>query len=307
MRMMLKTMVLAALLAAVWPAGARAELKLVATLEDLGWIARQVGGPGVRVEVLCPGHRDPHTLPARPSLARKLGKADLLIYNGLELEIGWLPLLVDAARNPRLKPGQPGELNCSLALAPGDILEVPHGELDRSGGDVHPLGNPHYLLDPHLGGKVAHLLAHRLADLDPAGAEGYARRADQFDELLRQRMAGWRQRVAALDIRGLITYHQQWEYLARWLDLDILAVIENRPGIAPAPRHVEDVIRLGRASLPVTVLAATWDHLDGARRVSEKIPCPLAVAPASTGAGDQAGGYPELFEAVVAALEGGAP
>lgn len=303
---MLATAALLAVLVAA-PQPALAKLKVVATLQDLGWIAEQVGGPAVEVQVLCPGHRDPHSLPAKPSLARTLGRADLLIYNGLELEVGWLPVLVDAARNPRLKPGQPGELDCSRALAPDDLLGVPHGEVDRSQGDIHPLGNPHYTLDPRLAGKVAHLLAHRLAQLDPPGAEGYALRADEVDRMIGARLADWEGRVDALQLRGVITYHQQWEYLAHWLGLDILAVIENRPGISPSPRHVEEVIQVGRAAGQVAVLAATWDHLDGARRVSEKIPCRLAVAAASSGAAKEAPGYLEVFEALVAALEQGTP
>jgi zinc/manganese transport system substrate-binding protein len=292
---------------AISPDSALARIKVVATLQDLGWIARQVGGPEVQVEVLCAGHRDPHSLPAKPSLARKLGKADLLIYNGLELEIGWLPLLVEAARNPRLKTGSPGELDCSVALTQDDLLGVPRGEVDRSQGDIHPLGNPHYCLDPRLGAKVAHLLAHRLAELDPAGAEGYARRADQLDQQITERLAGWQLRVGAMKLNGVIVYHQQWEYLARWLGLDILAVIENRPGISPSPRHVEEVIQLGRRDQPVAVLAATWDHQDGASLVAGKIPCPLAVAPASSGANEQVPGYLDLFEGIVAALEGSNP
>ena len=287
----------------VFPLTGQAKIKVVATTTDLGWIAREVGGPDVQVEVLCPGHRDPHTMPAKPSLARKLSKADLLIYNGMELEVGWLPLLVDAARNPSIRAGQPGELDCSGALAPDDLLEVPHGEVDRSQGDIHPQGNPHYTLDPRLGMKVGHLIAHRLAQLDPTGAEVYAQRSDQLDQQLMARLDDWQQRVQALDLRGIIVYHQQWEYLAHWLQLDILGVIENRPGISPAPRHVEQVIQMGRQSLPLLILAATWDHKDGAGHVARKIPCPLVVTSAATGEA----GYPGLFEAVISALEEGSP
>lgn len=289
------------------PLTAQAKLKVVATLEDLGWIAQQVGGPGVEVQVLCPGHRDPHTMPAKPSLARKLGQADLLIYNGLELEVGWLHLLVDAARNPRLKAGGPGELDCAEILTGDEILDVPHGEVDRSMGDIHPLGNPHYILDPRLGIKIGHLIAHRLAHLDPPGADGYAQRADKLDQLITAHLDTWRERTQALDLVGIIVYHQQWEYLARWLDLDILAVIENRPGIAPAPRHVEDVIQLGRSTGKVVVLAATWDHKDGARHIAEKIPCNLVIAPCSSGTTNEIAGYLEVFEAIISALEKGAP
>lgn len=288
------------------PSGTQAKIKVVTTLADLGWIAGEIGGQRVEVQVLCPGHRDPHTMPAKPSLARKLGKADLLVYNGLELEVGWLPVLVEAARNPQIKAGKPGELNASLALAHTEIVDVPHGEVDRSGGDVHPLGNPHFTLDPRLGAKVGHLLAHRLADLDPDHAADFAHRADDFDRMIKERLADWEKRVEALQLSGVIVYHQQWEYLTHWLGLDILATVENRPGISPSPRHVEEVVKIGRQAGPLVVLAATWDHKDGANHVARKIPCPLVVVPAASGV-DEAEGYLDLFEQIVTALEEARP
>jgi len=280
-----------------------AKVKVVATLADLGWIAGQVGGEDVEVEVLCQGHRDPHVLPAKPSLARKMKKADLLVYNGLELEVGWLPLLLDAARNPRIRPGQQGELDCSLALGSGEILDVPTGEADRSQGDIHPLGNPHYLLDPRKGVAVGHLIAERLGRIDPAAADRYRRRAADLAAVLETHLAEWKIRMDRLPTRKIIVYHQQWEYLADWLALEIIGVIENRPGIAPAPRHVEGLVELGRAQDAVLVIAATWDHLDGAQRVAEKIGTAMAVLPASSLAVEAAGGYLDLFEVICDQLE----
>lgn len=285
------------------PNPAQAKVKVVATLADLGWIAEQVGGDDAEVEYLCKGHRDPHVLPAKPSLARKMKKADLLIYNGLELEIGWLPLLVDAARNPRIRPGQQGELDCSRALGEGETLEVPVGEVDRSQGDIHPLGNPHFLLDPRNGIAVGHLIAERLAILDPEAADRYLQRAALMADTIQERMKDWEAMVDGMAIRKLIVYHQHWEYLAHWLELDIIGVIENRPGISPAPRHVEGLIELGRRQGPVVVVAATWDHIDAAARVADKTGSSLAVLPGSTFALEEASGYLELFEVICGKLE----
>jgi len=289
---------------------ALAKVRIVATLADLGWIAEQVGADDVEVEFLCQGHRDPHFLPAKPSLTRKLKKADLLVYNGLELEIGWLPLLMDAARNPRIRPGQQGELNCAMALGEGGILEVPVGEVDRSQGDIHPLGNPHYLLDPRNGIAVGRLMAERLARIDPEAADRYLGRAEKLAEEIEARIENWEARVDSLAVKKVIVYHQQWEYLVDWLGLDILGVIENRPGISPAPRHVEGLIELGRLQGPVIVIAATWDHIDAAERVAEKTGSVLAVLPASTFAIEEAAGYLDLFEVICGKLEaasGGGP
>ena len=297
---------MALLLLGLWvsiPEQALAKVKVVATLADLGWIAEQIGADDVEVEFLCQGHRDPHFLPAKPSLARKLKKADLLVYSGLELEIGWLPLLLDAARNPRIRPGQQGELNCALALKAAEILDVPVGEVDRSQGDIHPLGNPHYLLDPHNGVAVGRLMAKRLALIDPEAADRYRERADHLAQKIEALMKDWETRVDGLSTPKLIVYHQQWEYLADWLGLDIIGVIENRPGISPSPRHVENLIELGRRQGLILVIAATWDHVEGAGRVAEKIGSALAVLPASTFATEDVGGYLDLFEVICEKLE----
>lgn len=280
-----------------------AKVKVVATLADLAWIAEQVGADDVEVEFLCQGHRDPHFLPAKPSLARKLKKADLLVYNGLELEIGWLPLLLDAARNPRIRPGQQGELNCALALGPGEILEVPVGEVDRSQGDIHSLGNPHYLLDPRHGIAVGRLMAERLARIDPAAADRYRSRAEHLAGEIETRMEDWQARMDSLAVKKVIVYHQQWEYLVDWLGMDILGIIENRPGISPAPRHVEGLIELGRQEGPVLVIASTWDHVEAAGRVAEKTGSVLAVLPASTFATEKVAGYLDMFEVICGKLE----
>jgi zinc/manganese transport system substrate-binding protein len=272
----------AALLLGLDAGPAAAELKVVTTLTDLGRVAEAVGGDDVSVEVLCPGGRDPHYLPAKPSLARKLGKADLLCYNGLELEIGWLPQLIDKARNPRVRPGSPGDLDCSAALA--EPLEVPHGPTDRGLGDVHPLGNPHYTLDPRLAAEIGRLMAERMARLDPPHAGAYRERADAFAARIAARLPEWESRTAVVRERPVVIYHRHWSYLAHWLGLDVVAEIEHRPGIAPSPRHVQEVIHRGRDLDRPIVVAAEWDHLDVAREVAERVGAPLAVLPGYSGA-----------------------
>jgi len=277
-------------------APAVATLQVVATVSDLGDIAARVGGDEVSVTVLCPGHHDPHFLPAKPSLARKLGKADLLIYTGLELEIGWLPLLVDASRNPRVQAGQRGELDCSQAL--DRILDVPTGEIDRSHGDVHALGNPHYLLDPRNGVAVASLLAERLAELAPAAAAGFRQRAEAFADTVGSRLPDWEEVVAPLAGRPMVVYHQQWEYLLDWLGLELLDAIENRPGISPSPRHVEELVQRGLARGNAVVIAAPWNHLDAAQHAANRMSAPMLVLPAAVGARDEATDYLALFDTI---------
>ncbi len=279
------------------PQAALAELKVVATLTDLGWIAEQIGGDDVKVHVLCPGHQDPHYLPAKPSLAKKLRKADLLVYNGLELEVGWLPLLIDAARNPKVKPGSRGELECSNAVE--HVLDVPHGHVDRAGGDIHPLGNPHFLFDPHHGAEIGYLMAERMAELDPEAADRYRRRADQFHDTVEERQAIWQEKAAILQGYPIIVYHQHWEYLLHWLGIDNIGSIEHRPGISPSPRHVEEITRLGRAQERLFLIAATWDNLKIAEKAAERMETPLAVLPGAVDGVEEATGYLELFDVIV--------
>ena len=294
-------LILAALACALLaPAVASAELKVVATLSDLGWIAERVGGEDVKVSVLCPGHQDPHYLPAKPSLTRKLRKADLLVYNGLELEVGWLPLLIKTARNNKVKAGARGELDCSLAVE--NVLDKPTGPVDRAQGDIHPNGNPHYLLDPRLGVAVGRLIAERMAELDPGAADRYRARAEAFADEIEARLPAWEESVRAATSCPVIVYHQHWEYLLHWLGLENIGSIEHRPGISPSPQHVEEIIDLGRLQSCVYVIAAAWDNRKIAERAAERMGAPMALLPGALGGVEESTDYFTHFDVICARL-----
>jgi len=298
---MLRRCLITILLAGLAAGSPAAEpLRVVCTLTDLGWLAEQVGGEDVAVAVLCPGEYDPHVLPARPSLARDLGKADLLCYNGLELEIGWLPVLLDKARNPRVRPGTLGDLDCSRAIT--HILEIPDAPVSRAQGDVHPLGNPHYLLDPRNAAAVAQLLAARFGELRPEAAAQFRERADSLAANLAPRIAAWYAAAAPVRKRPLIHYTKQWEYLADWLDLELLGAVEHRPGIAPSPRHVDEMEARGRAAGVRELIAAPWNHLDAARKAADRMGATLVVLPGAVGALPEATDYVAMFDLILARL-----
>jgi len=297
MKRMLLAVIITALLSVPLLAG---PLKVVCTVTDLGWLAAEVGGDDVEVSVLCPGEYDPHFLPARPSLARKLGKADLLCYTGLDLEVGWLPVLMDKARNNRVRPGRPGDLDCSQALL--DVLEVPAGEVSRAQGDVHPHGNPHYLLDPRLGLAVADLMARRMAELRPDLADAFGQRARELEADLRPRIAAWEAAATELRQKPLMVYTKQWEYLAHWLGLEILGAVEHRPGISPSPRHVDQVIQRAKTAGVATLVAAPWNHLDAAEKAASRMGAALVILPAAAGSLDGIDSYPQVFDQIVAQL-----
>lgn len=285
------------------PATADGTLRVVCTLTDLAWLAQQVGGDDVEVSVLCPGEYNPHFLPARPSLARRLGKADLLCYNGLQLEVGWLPVLMDKARNPRVRAGQAGDLDCSRALA--EVLEVPVGEVSRAEGDVHPEGNPHYLLDPRNGVNVARLMAERMGELRPEAASRFVARAEELAAGMEPRIAAWEARIASTRKNPLVIYSKQWEYLAEWLGLDLLGAIEHRPGISPSPKHVDHLITRARAADVKIVIAAPWNHMDAAAKAAHRMEANLVVLPAAPGSLPDATDYPAMFDLILDRLLAG--
>jgi len=275
-------------------------LQLVATISDLGCVARAVGGEDVVVTVLCPGSQDPHYLPAKPSLSRRLGQADALLFNGLELEIGWLPPLLEKARNPRVSAGSPGLIDCSTAL--DVVLDVPTTAGDRSQGDIHPLGNPHYTLDPRRMIEVARLVGRRLGEIDPPRASAYRNRADAYVARIQERLPVWRERTAGLRSRHLLVYHQHWNYLCDWLELNVIGEIEHRPGISPSPRHVQGVVDRSRTLGDIVVMAATWDHLDVVRQVSQRIGAPQAILPGYSGAVADTDDYIAFMDTLVQRL-----
>lgn len=236
--------------------------RLVATLPDLGAIARAVVGDDAEVVVLAEPNQDPHYVDPRPSFLVTLSRADLLLYNGLELEVGWLPPLVTNARNARIQPGAIGHVDASRYVS--TKLQVPAGQVDRAMGDIHPGGNPHFLLDPAAAAEVAQGLAGQLALVDGKNAIAYARRAESFASEVARLAERERARFAALDpaARRVVVYHDSLPYLVRWLGLDQVATIENKPGIKPSPAHVARVTELMRARGVKVILQERW-HPEG--------------------------------------------
>ena len=237
--MKLSQLVIALLL--LLPLPASAAVKVVATLPSLAAIAREVGGADATVESMLPPNIDPHFADAKPSLVVTLSRADLLVENGLELEVGWLPALVQQSRNAKLAPGANGRFDASTVVR---RLEVPRGAVDRAQGDVHPGGNPHFLYDPRAGAAIARALATRLASIDPTHAAGYQSRAAAMATELESFGRAQTAAFAALPApnRAVVTYHRSLIYLCDWLGLTSPISVEPRPGVAPNPAHVAKVL-----------------------------------------------------------------
>ncbi|HLP75857.1 MAG TPA: metal ABC transporter substrate-binding protein [Candidatus Paceibacterota bacterium] len=217
---------------------AEAKLNVVVTTPDIASIAKEVGGDKVEITTLARPAEDPHFVDAKPSFIVKLAHADALIQGGAELEIGWLPPLLAGARNPKLEAGSPGDIHCNRGIR---MLEVP-ATLDRSQGDIHPAGNPHFLVDPENAKAVAHTIAEAFSKLDSADSGTFRANEEKFVARLAGKIAGWQKALAPYKGRSLVAYHNSWPYFAQRFGLKSEIFLEPKPGIPPSPAHLADVI-----------------------------------------------------------------
>jgi len=217
---------------------AHAKLNVVATTPDFGAIAREIGGDKIDLTTIARPTEDPHFVDAKPSYIVKLNRADALIEGGAELEIGWLPPLVEGARNPKLDPGKPGRISCVKGIS---LLEVPT-TLDRSKGDVHAAGNPHYSTDPANAKIIADTITGAFCSLDPKSAETYRANLAKFTQRLDARLTEWRKLLDPYRGAQVVTYHNYWIYFARQFGLKMELFLEPKPGIPPTPSHLAEVV-----------------------------------------------------------------
>jgi zinc/manganese transport system substrate-binding protein len=225
------------LLVAATP-GAMAKLNVVATTPDLGSIASAVGGDNITVTTLAKPTEDPHFVDAKPSFIVTLNRADVVIEGGAELEIGWLPALLDQARNPKLTAGAPGHVACAQGV---HLLEVPSA-LDRSQGDIHAAGNPHYLVDPLNAKIAAQNIANAFCALDEKNSELYRANLKKFDDAIDAKLAEWEKQLAPFKGQQIVSYHNSWLYFGTRFGLNVDLFLEPKPGVPPTPSHLADVI-----------------------------------------------------------------
>jgi zinc/manganese transport system substrate-binding protein len=240
-----------------------AKLNVVATTPDFGSIASVVGGNEVSVTTLAKPTEDPHFVDAKPSFILRLNRADAIIEGGADLEIGWLPALLDQARNSKLAPGAPGRIACSQGI---QLLEVP-ATLDRSKGDIHVAGNPHYLTDPANAKIVAEHIAQAFAQLDPKSAEVYNSNLKKFSQQLDTKLAEWQGLLAPFKDQQVVAYHDSWPYFARRFSLKIDLFLEPKPGIPPTPVHLAEVIVRMRSDHVRAILVEPYQNRKTAQTV----------------------------------------
>jgi len=278
---------------------ARAELNVVAATQDLASIAQEIGGDKIKVTPMAKGYQDPHFVEAKPSFVLTLNRADLLIVVGRDLEIGWLPPLITQSRNAKIQPGSKGYLDPSQTAK---ILELPTGTVTRAMGDVHPLGNPHYWLDPENGRRIAQAIKDRLSELDAANAAYYAQREADFSRRLTEAQQRWKAQMAPYKGLKVVTYHRSWANFVDAFGLDVIGYVEPKPGIPPTPQHTLDVINAMKAQNVKLILVEPYFDLKTPNSIAEKTGARVVVLPPSVGGVPAASDYFKLFDTEVALL-----
>ena len=284
---------------ALVPRAAAAKVNVVTSIETFADLARKVGGDRVEVKSLSRGYMDPHFVEPKPSLVIDLNRADLLVHVGLELEVGWLPPLVLGARNAKIQLGQPGNLDASVGIP---ILDVPQTKIDRSMGDIHPQGNPHYWVPPGNALIIAREIAERLKAIDPAGAAGYEARLAKFDAELARHRGEWEKRAAALRGTKVVTYHNSWSYVSSWLGLQEVGYVEPKPGIPAPPSHIAQLIGLMRRENVKLILMESFYPRNTVDLVADKAGARAVVLPSDVGATPAIKDYFDLVDAVIQKL-----
>jgi zinc/manganese transport system substrate-binding protein len=296
MTKMMKNLLLAFLL---FSTPALAKVRVISTLQDFASIAQAVGGDRVEVDALAKGYQDPHFVDAKPSLILKLSRADLLLVAGLDLEIGYLPPMIDQSRNARIHPGNAGYLDLSTGC---EVLGRPVGQVTRAMGDVHPYGNPHYWTDPENGRRAARAIAARLTQLDAAGRDAYAKGLLAFEARLTAKEKEWAAKMAPFAGAKVVSFHDSWPNFAKAFGLVVAGHIEPKPGIPPTPAHTLQIIRLIQGEKIKAILVEPYVDTKTARFIAGKTGATVVVAYPSVGGTPATPDYFALFDVNLDAL-----
>ena len=288
-----------AVLVALWLPVSASALNVFSCEPEWAALIGELAGDNVEITQATTAFQDPHMLQARPSLIAGARNADLLICTGADLEIGWLPLLLRRSGNPEIQPGSPGYF---MAADYVRRIEIP-ASIDRSQGDVHPQGNPHIHLHPRNIERVAEALADRLAELDPANAASYRANADDFLQRWSDARERWEERAMPLAGMRLVSHHRSFSYLADWLDLDIVATLEPKPGIPPSGAQLSKLLEQLTPAPPAGIIRAQFENERPAHWLSDRLSIPVIEMAFTVGGSEQATDLFSLYEHTIATLE----
>lgn len=272
---------------------AQEPLKVVGTIPDLVDLARQVGGDYVEATSIAVGYQDPHYVDPKPSFVVKLNQADVFIQVGLDLEVGWLPPLLNQSRNAQIQRGGVGWVDASDGI---ELLQRPTRRLSRAEGDIHIFGNPHYWLDPANGKIIAAHIAEVLSRLRPGWAEHFQENLARFETRLDEALARWLTRMAPYRGRRVIAYHNSWPYFEKRFGIDIAGFVEPKPGIPPSPRDLVRIIQLVRQENIGTLIHSVYHDDKPSRFVVEKTDAEIIVLMTSVHGHESIENYFDLFD-----------
>jgi zinc/manganese transport system substrate-binding protein len=291
------------LLLALAAVPAQAAVKILATTPEWGALSQEIGGDKVDVYTATTAFQDVHRVEAKPSLVARARSADLVVATGAQLEIGWLPVLLQESGNARIQPGNPGYFE---ATSPLRLLEVP-SSVDRALGDIHPQGNPHVQLDPHNIALVANALGARLAQLDPANAAIYRTRNADFQSRWQAAIARWELQAKPLNGLPVVLMHRDQSYLCHWLGLKEVAAIEPKPGVPPSAGYLAELVSKLGATPAHMILRNAYNDPKSAEWLSARVHTPVVLLPFTVGGTPAAKDLFGLFDDTVARLLAVAP
>jgi zinc/manganese transport system substrate-binding protein len=281
---------------------ANATIKVLATTADWGALTQELGGDKVNVYTATTAMQDVHRVEAKPSLVARARTADLLVATGAELEIGWLPVLAQESGNSKIQPGGSGYFEVVSAL---HLLEIP-SRVDRSMGDIHPLGNPHVQLDPHNVLAVAHALSAKLAQLEPAQAAFYQQRGKDFETRWTAAIARWETKAAPLKGRNVVVHHNSWIYLTTWLGLHEIGSLEPKPGVPPTSAHLATLVDTTKAQHTLAIIRAAYQDPKPADWLAERAGVPAVTLPFTVGGDAQSKDLFSFYDSTIDKLLGAA-
>lgn len=291
-----------ALALACWPSLVLADLSVFACEPEWAALAQEIGAEQVDTYSATTAHQDPHYIQARPSLIARVRRADLVVCSGAQLEIGWLPVLLQKANNRDVMPGTRGYLEASSVVQRlGVTLDV-----DRAGGDIHPQGNPHVQTNPHNIATIAAAMAARMSELDPGSAADYEARLARFLERWNESIRGWEQRAQGLRGKKVITHHKSWAYLEDWLGLVEVANLEAIPGIPPTAGHLSQLVSRFTDGGAAVIIRAPYQDTRPSEWLADRTGIPAVVLPLTVGGTDRATDLFTLFDDIIDILTGAA-
>ncbi|HET6569503.1 MAG TPA: metal ABC transporter substrate-binding protein [Rhodothermales bacterium] len=274
------------------PAKAQKKLDVVTTLPDLASITKLVGGDKVDVFPIATGYQNPHFVDPKPSYITKLARADMFVTVGLDLETGWVPPLLNSARNGKILKGAPGYVDVSVGVP---LLQVPTS-VSREQGDIHIYGNPHYWLDPVRGKTIAQNIYEALARLEPANEAYFAANLKQFDDQIDAKLVEWEAKMKPYKGTKVIAYHNEWPYFEQRFGLEIIDFLEPKPGIPPTPSQLAKVIREMQQQHVQAIITSPYFKTDNADLVARKVNGKVVILATSVGAFPQIKDYFDLFD-----------